>query len=280
MSATVRLDVDLEIALDVAGRCEPFARITASGSQIDIEITRPMAVRVARRSALSWLTPLADAAAARGIVIVVTGPSGVVARAGAVRASLIHHRVTGSRHIQLGSPRALVALGGPRGASTWRLPPGTPLPLTPTLARARKDRATTTHYVPGSGKPRLIFTMGGIDWNGQAPREFLLSSANTTIGSDAAADLRLDGLGTVSAEIRHGAADEYLLHVVGEQQGVLLDPAESPSPRVLRTGARIDLGPWKLAFFREEFADHGRPYGGRLGGELARQRPQPARSSG
>jgi hypothetical protein len=45
----------------------------------------------------------------------------------------------------------------------------------------------------------------------------------------------------------------------------------------LRTGALITLGPWRLAFFREEFADHGRPFGGRMGGEFAVQRPQPAR---
>ena len=49
------------------------------------------------------------------------------------------------------------------------------------------------------------------------------------------------------------------------------------SGRILRTGALIALGEWRLAFFREEFADHGRPYGGRVGGEFAVQRPQPER---
>ncbi|MFY9679907.1 MAG: FHA domain-containing protein, partial [Glutamicibacter protophormiae] len=43
---------------------------------------------------------------------------------------------------------------------------------------------------------------------------------------------------------------------------------------VLRSGARIELGGWRLVFYREEYADHGRPYGGRNGGELAYQRPQ------
>lgn len=46
------------------------------------------------------------------------------------------------------------------------------------------------------------------------------------------------------------------------------------SPSVLRTGARVQMGQWSMAFFREEFADHGRPFGGRSGGELAYQRPQ------
>jgi hypothetical protein len=46
---------------------------------------------------------------------------------------------------------------------------------------------------------------------------------------------------------------------------------------LLRTGARVDLGPNTLTYSREEYADHGRPYGGRIGGELGHQRPQPSR---
>ena len=34
---------------------------------------------------------------------------------------------------------------------------------------------------------------------------------------------------------------------------------------------------WILVFGREEFADHGRPYGGREGGEFDVQPPQPGR---
>ena len=46
--------------------------------------------------------------------------------------------------------------------------------------------------------------------------------------------------------------------------------------QILRTGSRVDLGEWTFTFSREEYADHGRPYGGRIGGELGHQRPQPA----
>ena len=46
---------------------------------------------------------------------------------------------------------------------------------------------------------------------------------------------------------------------------------------ILRTGARFTLGKWELVFVRAEFADHGRPYGGRQGGEGTKQKPQPAR---
>ena len=45
----------------------------------------------------------------------------------------------------------------------------------------------------------------------------------------------------------------------------------------LRTGSRFTVGPWELVFAREEFADHGRPFGGRLGGEFSDQPLQEAR---
>ena len=68
----------------------------------------------------------------------------------------------------------------------------------------------------------------------------------------------------------------YVLSSVSEELPILLPTRASKSGgRILRTGARIELGPWRMGFFREEFADHGRPYGGRVGGELARQKRQP-----
>ena len=50
--------------------------------------------------------------------------------------------------------------------------------------------------------------------------------------------------------------------------------ADSKGPQLLRTGARVQVGEHVLVYQREEFADHGRPYGGRVGGELGRQAPQ------
>jgi hypothetical protein len=47
--------------------------------------------------------------------------------------------------------------------------------------------------------------------------------------------------------------------------------------QVLRTGAQFVLGPWRFVFMRAEFADHGRPYGGREGGEGEVQPDQPPR---
>jgi len=91
----------------------------------------------------------------------------------------------------------------------------------------------------------------------------------------------LPGLDPERARIVHDDRDEYVLYVTGKEpdagQPVLVD---HPSPgRILRTGSLITLGEWRLAFFREEFADHGRPYGGRVGGEFAVQRPQPPRQT-
>jgi hypothetical protein len=47
--------------------------------------------------------------------------------------------------------------------------------------------------------------------------------------------------------------------------------------KVLRTGNRVQLGGWTLVYWRAEYADHGRPFGGRIGGELGHQQPQPGR---
>jgi hypothetical protein len=76
------------------------------------------------------------------------------------------------------------------------------------------------------------------------------------------------GLDAEHARIVHDERDEYVLYVTGRQPDagppVLID---RPAPgRILRTGALITLGPWRLVFFREEFADHGRTFGGRVGG--------------
>ena len=72
------------------------------------------------------------------------------------------------------------------------------------------------------------------------------------------------------AEIVHNDRDEYVLVRHGKVSGSF-GPGSSS---VLRTGSRLQMGQWCLAFFREEFADHGRPFGGRSGGEFAYQRPQ------
>ena len=99
----------------------------------------------------------------------------------------------------------------------------------------------------------------------------------STIGSDRGCDIVLPDLAPRHAVVRHDDADEYVLESRGPEtrvHGAVVD-----RPAILRTGARVDVGPHSLSFFREEYADHGRPYGGREGGELGHQRSQPPRPS-
>ncbi len=272
----VRLDIDLtfsetELAAgagadagdDAAGPAPFEGTVTASGTEVRIVVNDPSRLPGNGRRSLAELTVVADALAARGISVRLDGPDGPILQLGDVRSSRLQRLVTGSPHIRLGSLAAVAPLLVRRTngrALTFPVPPTTPLPLVPTVNRLVRRRVTTTHYLPGSGRPRLIFV----------------------IGSSPDADLQLPGLAPFHAEVRHEDDDEYVLYDIEPTGGGHAREdgpvgGRPPRGRILRTGARIDLGDWKLAYFREEFADHGRPYGGRLGGELSRQRKQPPR---
>ena len=75
----------------------------------------------------------------------------------------------------------------------------------------------------------------------------------------------------------HDPKDEYRVVALGPE--VRVHGAVVASTAMLRTGARVDVGGQSLTFFREEYADHSRPYGGRVGGEAGRQPTQPPRRS-
>ena len=141
------------------------------------------------------------------------------------------------------------------------------------------DRPTTTHAAWGAGNPRLVFNVGE-DWDGSPAREFPLVDEVTTIGASDGSTLQLAGLDPEAATIVHEDDDEYVLHVVGAAEPVstlTLGDAGTPERNVLRTGAKVELGSWSMFFSRDESADHGRPHGGRAGGELSHQPPQPER---
>ena len=106
---------------------------------------------------------------------------------------------------------------------------------------------TTTHDPRGGGHARLILALGGGAQADTVQREFELLPGVTVIGSGAAADLRLTGLGEHHAEVRRDEFDEYIYVDLGTS-----------------AGSRVDGKP----------ADHGRPYGGRQGGEFSVQRTQ------
>ncbi|WP_174776154.1 MULTISPECIES: FHA domain-containing protein [unclassified Cryobacterium] len=308
MSPSTRLDIDLAFSLvgpGAASSPEPGAApaagpaapsepaeqmngtITARGLHVEVFSSKPELFVRARTTKLKDIRGLAADLAERGLTVSVSGPDGLIIRLGAVRAPVIQRLLTGSAHIALGSRAALVPLlrrrsAGAADAPSFPLPPPTLLPLVPTFDRRIRRRITTTHYAAGAGRPRLIFVVGSENWNGQMPREFDLLPGTTTIGSAPDADLQLQGLQPFHAEIRHDENDEYVLYPLGEVSGGVRresPPDQAGAGQVLRTGARIEMGPWRMAFFREEYADHGRPYGGRLGGELSYQKPQPSRRS-
>lgn len=128
-----------------------------------------------------------------------------------------------------------------------------------------RHAVTTTHAEWGAGHPRLLV---------RSEHERYVHEIDcdlTHIGSSADSDLVLPATDPLHAKIMHDTTDEYVLTMVG-------DGATSSGPHaILRTGAHFTAGPWQLVFARDEFADHGRPYGGRRGGELAHQRPQAPR---
>ncbi len=139
---------------------------------------------------------------------------------------------------------------------------------------------TTTHSTWGAGDPRLLVT-------DETERfTFALTEDEVRIGAATGCDLVLPGIDALHATITHDDRDEYVLvlHGAGEMNAnpaaAATDVAGSPPgerSEVLRTGARFTAGPWRFVFMRAEFADHGRPFGGRVGGELSDQPPQPAR---
>jgi hypothetical protein len=140
---------------------------------------------------------------------------------------------------------------------------------------------TTTHDTHGGGRPRLIFSLGGIAEAGSEQREFDLLPGVTTIGSGPDSDLRLAGLDEHHAEIRRDDADEYVFVDLGSAAGSHID-GQPVGEWALHTGDRLELGTWTLSYYREEFADHGRPHTGRQGGEpfqLAQQPPRPRGTS-
>lgn len=275
----IRFDIDLSVAQqgddDERGIS---ATIAAAGREVVVTLDDASRLPRSGRRALQGLAAIADDLARQGVSVRVDGPDGMLVAFGDVHANAVQRIVTGSPHVRVGGPAALARVG--RGARQPALtaPPTTLLPIAPTLARRIRRRPTTTHATPGAGRPRLVFAIGTGTWDDAVPYEFDLAQERTRVGSGPDVDLRLPGLEALHAEIVHRDDDEYVLVAHGPIGGgaASRDSAAGPE-RVLRTGARIEMGAWRLAYIREEWADHGRPYGGRQGGELSYQRRQPPR---
>ena len=203
---------------------------------------------------------------------------------GAVSAPWWQRRATGSRRIRIGSlrgawtaARSRAAAGAPVLPDASSVPPATLFPLAPTFARRVRSGTGTTHDPAHGGGARLV-TIGGQGWENKRPGVHWLDAEQTTIGSAPDCDVVLIGLEPHHATVVHDELDEYRVLPASAAASVRVHGARVHDSQLLRTGSRMQLGAHTLGFYREEFADHGRPYGGRIGGEAGHQRPQPPRT--
>ncbi|MCW2847888.1 MAG: hypothetical protein JWR90_1862 [Marmoricola sp.] len=145
-----------------------------------------------------------------------------------------------------------------------------------TFSRSASSEPTTTHADDRTGAPRLVVKLED-RWEGEGQPVFWLSSDLMIIGSDPVCDIVLPDVERLHSVVYHDDRDEYVIDNCGPE--IRVHGAVVEDSAILRTGARIDIGPHTLSFFREEYADHGRPFGGREGGEIGHQRSQPPRPS-
>ena len=274
-----RVEADVCFSIEVPDRESVTGSLTGSGSHLTLRVSDPAVFAGGadaghvRRIALE----LADV----GLVLrVADADDRSLVVLGRVHAPWWQRAVTRSPHMRVGGLRGIVAAGRGRLRDDAAalpghgvLPPGTPYPLAPMFLRRPVRRVTTTHDPARGGGPRLVAVPADGISRAHQP-VFWLQSDCTTIGSDAECDIVLAGLAPFHAEVRHDDSDEF---VVVARDGEVRVHGEPTTRRVLRTSARVELGDRVLVFAREEYADHGRPYGGRIGGELGRQRPQPPR---
>ncbi len=276
------LDADLTFSVDVPGARRVTGHLSGSGTALELRVDDSF-VFAGRRDAAA-IRGLATGLAHRGLSITVVGPSGPLVTLGARRTSWLQRRVTRSRHIRIERGAGLWSLARGRAQAgsvsalpaTELAPPVTMWPLAPTFLR-RPRQVTTTHDPNHGGNPRLVMASHEHPHPQDHPPVFRLTREVTTIGSAPDSDIRLPGLAPRHAEVRHDEWDEYVLYRLGspgttKANGAPVDHA------LLRNATRVQFGDWTMSFAREEYADHGRPYGGRIGGELGHQRPQPPRA--
>lgn len=282
MTAQLEVVADLEFHVDVPGRKPVDGTLRGDGRNLELRVSDPAAF--AGRADSAAVKSFADSLALRGLTVTVVSGDSPLVTLGATRTTWWQRRLTGSRHIRVGGAhgawtglRARVAKPNDALLPDDSLaPPATLRPIMPTLMRRVRTPITTTHDPRGGGNPRLIVAPRPDPWPGDRQPKFALRNDVTTIGSAESCDIRLPGLAPLHAEVRHDSDDEFVLVHLSRTQESRVN-GEPVKQRILRTASRLELGDWTMSFYREEYADHGRPYGGRIGGELGHQKPQPAR---
>jgi hypothetical protein len=280
VAADVAVAADLAFSVEVPGRRPVHGLLTGTGRRLRLAVDDPSAF--AGRGDSAGVRAFADVLAGRELTVTVTSGDAELLTLGAVRSSWWQRRLTGSRHMRVGGGRGVWAAVRARSrASSGEgllpdaalAPPPTLVPVAPTFRR-RPSHVTTTHATYGGGDPRLVLAPRESEWPGDRQPAFRLRRDVVTIGSAEDCNVCLPGLEPVHAEVHHEEDDEFFVVAAGGDTRV---NGERVERHLLRTASRLGVGPWTLTFYREEYADHGRPYGGRVGGEIGHQRPQPAR---
>lgn len=280
---TARWAIEADLAFSVTtpssdGDSEQVTAGTITGQGRHLEVRFDDLSAVSSGASLGDGKAVAAELARQQIVVTLIGPDGPVVSVGDVKANRLASLLTRSKHIKVENWRAATALSGVLGSGDSAValaPPSTPWPIAPTFSWRRR-RATTTHDPDGGGQPRLVFSMGEAAQAGSPRRIYDLRPQGVSIGSAESCGLTLEGLAEHHAEVRRDSNDEYILIARADDpptkvNGVHLTAGDE---QVLRTGTRVRLGSWTLTYTRAEFADHGRPYGGRAGGEFSEQRKQ------
>lgn len=281
MTTDVSFDADLRFSVSVPGH-EPVAgTLVGSGRRLELRLADPVAF--AGRGDSGAVRGVADLLAGYGVTVSVIAGERPLLELGSTSANWLQRRLTGSRNLRIVSLRG--ALAGARGRASGAeailpgkalVPPPTLFPVAPTFGRRPAPPISTTHDPRRGGNPRLVVTVGNKRLPDSGVLIHPLRNDVTTIGSDPSCDIRLAGLEPLHAVVEHDDHDELVLLDRAANRTTRVNglPVER---RVLRTGARVEIGAWILAYRRAEYADHGRPFGGRIGGELGRQKPQPGR---
>ncbi|MCW2784906.1 MAG: hypothetical protein JWP74_1423 [Marmoricola sp.] len=278
--STMKVSADLRFSVEIPGKQVVSGVVSGSGSRLEVRLSDPAYFAGGRDA--GQLRAFAASLAAQGITVVIIAGDVVLLEVGATRVPWWQRQLTRSRNVRVVSVRGAMtgAAGRLRRSASGAvlpgaelLPPATLFPIAPTFG-LRSQPATTTHDPRRGGNPRLVLTSG----NSRLPEGrqvvFPLRGEVTTIGSSVECDIRLVDLEPVHAVVVHDGNDELVVHDRSSDRSTLVNGAHHADGRAMRTGARISVGPWLLAFRRAEFADHGRPFGGRVGGEAGHQRSQ------
>lgn len=276
----VRVSADVRFSVEIPGHRPVTGTVTGSGNRLEVRVSD--SAYFAGTSDVAPLRRLAATLAGQGITVAVFAGETVLLEMGDVQASWWQRRLTRSAHLRVASVRGGYTglVGRMRGVGADAvlpgrelLPPQTLFPIAPTFGQIRRT-VTTTHDRNRGGNPRLLLSTSNRRLPADGRIIFPLRGRATTIGSDLSCDICLDGLEPLHAEVLHDDNDELVLRDRSGAGTTLVNGAPARDGRVLRTGSRINVGDWVLAYRRAEYADHGRPYGGRVGGEAGHQRTQ------